>query len=141
MRLLARWATTMPTTARVTFSQSTATGAAHASSTATRPEMRVIGSTPARVTTSQRVTPSTTPASGGLVVCHAYRHAARRSDRATLLLTGMRLAGRFDPPAAAFPPAGIRARIDTRSGNPRNWATVSRDPGDALNDLLAEARA
>src|SRR5690606_8306667 len=87
MRLLARWATTMPTTARVTLSQSTVTGAAHASSTATRPEMRVMGRTPARVTTSQRVTPSTTPASGGLVVCHAYRQAASRSDRVRLRVT------------------------------------------------------
>ena len=63
----------MPITARVTLSQSTDTsaGAIAASSTAMSPEVRVIGSTPARVTTSQRVTPSTTPCSGGLVVRNA----------------------------------------------------------------------
>jgi hypothetical protein len=61
----------MPITARVTLSQSTFTGAIAASSTAISPEVRVIGSTPARVTTSQRVTLSTTPCSGGLVVLNA----------------------------------------------------------------------
>src|SRR5690606_3247928 len=81
----------MPTTARVTLSQSTATGAAQASSTATMPEISVIGSTPARVTTNHRVTPSTTPASGGLVVCHAYRHAANRSESAGVVLTAASL--------------------------------------------------
>src|SRR5262245_50473241 len=69
----------MPTTARVTFSPSTAGSAIAASSTAIRPEVSVIGSTPARVTTSQRVTEATTPCSGGLVVRNAYRHAARRA--------------------------------------------------------------
>ena len=60
----------MPTTASVTLNQSTATsaGAIAASSTAISPDVSVIGSTPARVTTSHRVTPSTTPCSGGLVV-------------------------------------------------------------------------
>src|SRR5690606_24174136 len=54
-------------------------------------EIRVIGRTPARVTSSHRVTPSTTPASGGLVVCHAYRQAANRSERAGVVLTAASL--------------------------------------------------
>jgi hypothetical protein len=43
------------------------------------PEVSVIGRTPARVTTSHRVTPSTTPLLGGFVVRNAYRQAANRS--------------------------------------------------------------
>ena len=51
------------------------------------PEVIVIGSTPARVTTSHRVTPSATPRCRGLVVRNAYRRAASRSASVTVVLT------------------------------------------------------
>jgi hypothetical protein len=57
----------------------------------------VIGRTPARVTTSQRVTPSTTPRSGGLVVLNAYHQAAIRSARARVVVTVRAYAALLNP--------------------------------------------
>src|ERR1700745_876060 len=82
MRLFAVWASVIPTTARTSQRQSSP-GLPTASRAATRPDTRVIGSTAARVTTSHRVTASTGPSGGGLVVRSAYAHDLSREPPLT----------------------------------------------------------
>ena len=71
IRLFATCASRIPTTASTSQRQSRP-GSPIASSAATNPAKSVIGSTAARVTTIQRVTASTGPSGGGLVVFSAY---------------------------------------------------------------------
>src|SRR5579885_3651814 len=77
MRLLATWASTMPAKAS-TNRPGRSPGRCTASSVATAPATRVMGSTAARVRTSQRDTGSRGRPVGGFVVRNTSTHAASR---------------------------------------------------------------
>src|SRR5882762_8635756 len=83
MTLLATWASTRPTAASANKPHRTCPSWNAASSPAMAAAVIVIGSTDARVITSQRDKASTRPA-GGLLVRNAYRQLARSRDRVAM---------------------------------------------------------
>src|ERR1700744_3365788 len=77
-----------------------------ANNAATRPANRVIGSTAARVTTIQRVTKSTGPSGGGVVVRRAYAQELSRERTVTSVMAPLLLL--FSDRTAASIVAGAR---------------------------------
>src|SRR5271156_4238517 len=116
MRLLTVCANNIPMIARVSQRQSNP-GCPTASSAATSPANNVIGSTAARVMTSHRVTASTGPSGGGLVVRSAYAHELRR-DRVVAFVMSAAPPHRCVPRKREVPPLHRRQRASSSQRSP-----------------------